>query len=120
MSEAETKPAPDQSEPKNQFQTVTLGTPIKRGETNIDAVNLRKPKAGELRGLDMQAVLTSDVTATLKLIPRISDPILTDHEVNNLEADDFAELAGTIRGFFMTLSEKKAVEMMMAEHQPKT
>ena len=38
---------------KAELKTVKLETPIKRGETEITVVKLRKPKAGELRGLSL-------------------------------------------------------------------
>lgn len=104
----------------SRFQTVPLSTPIIRGETRIEALTLRKPKAGELRGLNLQDVLLSDVAALLKLIPRVSDPPITAAEADDLDAEDLAELGGTLRGFFMTKAEKTAVEAMIAEHQPKT
>lgn len=104
----------------SEFSTITLATPITRGETLIEKVTLRKPKAGELRGLNLQDLLTSDVVAIIKVIPRISDPILNQPDIDNLDPADFAEMGGTIRSFFMTASEKKAVEMLMEEQQPKT
>lgn len=102
------------------FQNITLSEPIKRGDQMIEAITLRKPRAGEMRGLTLQDLLTSDVTAILKVIPRISDPVLTPHECDNLDASDLAEIGGTIRGFFMTAGEVKAIEAMMAEQRPKT
>lgn len=111
--------APEQPT-KIRFANVTLAEPIVRGKTTIETLTLRKPRAGELRGLNMQDVLTSDVTATLKLIPRISDPPLTQPEADALEADDFAEIAGAIRGFFMTTGEHQLLEAMVAEHRPTT
>jgi len=108
------------TEPKNRFQTVPLTSPIARGETQIETLTLRKPKAGELRNLNLQDILQTDVTAMLKLIPRISDPPLTEVEADNLEAEDLAEIGGVIRGFFMTQLEKAAMEAMLAEHRPKT
>ncbi len=107
-------------ETTTRFQTVTLSTPIIRGEQSIEAINIRKPKAGELRNLNLQDILQTDVTAMLKLIPRVSDPPLTDVEADNLEPEDLAEIGGTIRGFFMTRMEKQAIEAMLAEHRPKT
>lgn len=108
------------TQPNNRFATVTLTQPIMRGETSIDRVTLRKPKASELRGLSLQDIVRIEVTAIIEIIPRISDPILLKEEADNLDADDFAEIAGAIRGFFMTTGEKKAIEAMFAEHQPKT
>jgi hypothetical protein len=104
----------------NRFETVTLSAPIVRGETTIEKLNLRKPKAGELRGLNLQEVLTSDVAALLKLIPRVTEPPLTPSEAENLEPEDLAEIGGTLRGFFMTKAERQVVETLIAEHQPRT
>lgn len=108
------------TQPNNRFTTVTLSDPIMRGETRIEKVTLRKPKASELRGLSLQDIFTIEVSTVMKIIPRISDPVLIDDEVDDLGADDLAELGGAIRGFFMTTAEKRAIEMMYAEHQPKT
>ena len=44
-------PSPDTS----RFETITLSDPIKRGEQVIAQVTLRKPRAGEMRGLTLQA-----------------------------------------------------------------
>lgn len=108
------------TQPKNRFETVTLGTPIVRGETSIEKINVKKPKAGELRNLTLQDILSTDVTALLKLIPRVTDPPLTQVEADNLEPEDLSEIGGTIRGFFMTKMELQAIETLMAEHRPKT
>ncbi|HYC80799.1 MAG TPA: phage tail assembly protein [Croceibacterium sp.] len=85
---------------------VTLANPVRRGDSEIAAVVLRKPLGGDLRGLTLQDVLQSDVNALIKLVPRISDPPLTEQEVAALEADDIAEVGGTIFGFFMTPAQK--------------
>lgn len=105
---------------KKRFETVTLEEPIVRGRTTITEITLRKPKGGELRNLNLQDILQTDVTAMLKLIPRISNPPLTQDEADDLEAPDLATLAGTIRGFFMTKTEERLLEAMLAEHTPKT
>lgn len=117
MSDAQVAAA---SEPKNRFETVTLSTPIVRGETRIEKLTLRKPRGGELRGLTLQDILQTDVGAIITLIPRISDPILIKDEAENLEADDLAEIGGVIRGFFMTATERKAIEQYVADLLPKT
>ncbi|PKP92247.1 MAG: phage tail assembly protein [Alphaproteobacteria bacterium HGW-Alphaproteobacteria-16] len=109
---------PNTGNDAGRFATVTLATPIQRGETKIAELTLRKPRAGELRGLALQDVIQTDVSAMLKLIPRVSTPPLTQDEADNLEADDLTEIAGAIRGFFMTGAEKQLLEAMMAEHQP--
>lgn len=114
---ADTAPLPAEN---NRFETITLSEPIKRGEQVIETITLRKPRAGEMRGLTLQDLLTSDVTAILKVIPRISEPVLTPQECDKLDVSDLAEIGGTIRGFFMTAGEVKLIEAMVAEQQPKT
>lgn len=108
------------TQPNNSFETVTLAQAIRRGETRIDRVMLRKPKASELRGLSLRDILTSEVSTIIEILPRISDPILTRDEVEDLGADDLAEFGGALRGFFMTKAEKQAIESMIEAHQPKT
>lgn len=119
MSDTETAPATETAG-DGRFVTVTLSNPVRRGETVIDAITLRKPNAGELRGLTLQDVMSTDVTAILTLAQRISSPPLVKHEVDSLEPEDFAEIGAVIRGFFMTKAEREVIEAMIAEHQPKT
>lgn len=101
--------------------TIALSSPIKRGETEITEIGLRKPKAGELRGgLTLQSLITTDIAALLTLIPRISNPPLAPHEVEELDPSDLTEIGGTIRGFFMTPAERMMLEAMMAPPPSKT
>ncbi len=116
MSETTTPPSSDQ----RQRQKVDLSAPITRGDTQITAIELRKPKAGELRGLTLQDVIGTDIVALLTLIPRISEPPLTAAEVNELEPEDLSEIGGTIRGFFMTRAERMMLDQLIAEQRPRT
>jgi len=81
--------------------SVKLGTPITRDDKEIDTIILRKPKAGELRGLQLSLVQMQDIDAMLQLIPRISD--LTERELHNLEIEDFTNLSVETLGFFVKL-----------------
>ena len=47
--------------------TVTLETPIKRGDQVITSLSLRKPAAGELRGVALADLLRLDVAALITL-----------------------------------------------------
>lgn len=103
-----------------QFETVTLSNPIIRGETVLATINVRRPRTGELRGLSLQDIMNTDIVAMLNLIPRVTEPPLKEGEANNLDPADFAEITGTIRGFFMTKGEKAMIEAVMTQYQPKT
>lgn len=102
------------------LENVTLAVPIVRGEATIAALNIRRPRSGELRGLSLQDIMTTDIVAMLTLIPRISEPPITPDEANNLDPSDLSEIAGTVRGFFMTKAEKGMIQSVMAQYQPKT
>lgn len=44
-------------------KVITLETPLQRGEQTINDITLRKPSAGELRGLSLVSLLQMEVTA---------------------------------------------------------
>lgn len=89
--------------------TVTLDTPIIRGETEIRIITLRRPKAGELRGLTISDLARLDVTALLKLLPRITTPSLTPPELEQLQPEDLFDLATQAGSFLLKKSELAAL-----------
>ncbi len=80
-------------------KSVTLPNPVKRGEQVIEQVTLMKPNAGTLRGVSLAAVANSEVDALIKVLPRITAPMLTEQEVAALELPDLVALAGKVVGF---------------------
>lgn len=81
---------------------VTLDTPIQRGEQTITAVQLRRPQAGELRGIDLAALLNKlDYGALEMLLPRISTPTLTKADVASLDPADLTALGSEVVLFFV-------------------
>ncbi|MCK0744120.1 phage tail assembly protein [Chromohalobacter nigrandesensis] len=82
--------------------TVELDTPIQRGEQIIDSITLRKPSAGELRGVNLADVLQMQTDALIKLIPRLSTPSLTDKEAGRLDPADLVQCGGEIAGFLLS------------------
>lgn len=89
--------------------TITLEEPIVRGDQKIESLALRKPTAGELRGIKLADLLQSDVGAVLTVLPRISNPTLTPQEAANLDTVDLAAVAGEVIGFFMTKTQRAAL-----------
>ena len=83
-------------------ETITLDTPIARGETTIDEIIVRKPTAGELRGVALSDVLQLQVDALVKITPRLSSPALTEPEMRNLDPADLVQIGGVIAGFLLT------------------
>ncbi len=97
------------------FIPVRLDDPIMRGDTEISVVTLRKPMAGELRGLSLDDLIGSDITTLLKLLPRITDPSLTDPEVAQLSPVDIGQMGGAVRGFFMTKEQAATLKRMIED-----
>lgn len=85
-------------------KTITLETPLQRGDTAIAEISLRKPAAGELRGLTLTDLLQMDVAAVIKLLPRISTPTLTEAEAGMLDPADLTLLASEVAGFLLPKS----------------
>jgi hypothetical protein len=83
---------------------ITLDTPLVRGESTITAITLHKPNAGALRGVSVRAVLDMDVDTIITLVPRCSDPKLTDAEARKLDLPDLMQMGVTLASFFMPKS----------------
>jgi hypothetical protein len=81
--------------------TINLDTPIKRGETEITALTLRKPNAGALRGVGLRGLLEMEVDAISKVLPRISEPALTDADVARMDPADLLQAGAVIAGFLL-------------------
>ncbi|WP_429118281.1 phage tail assembly protein [Aeromonas hydrophila] len=82
-------------------KTVTLDQAIQRGDTTITEIQLRKPKAGEMRGLNMTDVVQMDVNALTKLLPRITTPMLTEAEIGNMDPADLMQLGSEVSTFLV-------------------
>ncbi|RQP29570.1 phage tail assembly protein [Burkholderia ubonensis] len=90
--------------------THTLDTPLVRGDQTIATITLRKPKSGELRGVSLSDLVSLDVAALSKVLPRISSPTLTEADVANIDPADLVQLGGIFAGFLMP----KAVKSRLA------
>ncbi|MGU9933180.1 phage tail assembly protein [Enterobacter asburiae] len=86
---------------------VTLDSPVQRGEQKIEKVTVVKPNAGTLRGVSLASLASlaqSDVDALIKVLPRMTSPALTEHEVARLDACDLLSFAGKVIGFLSPAS----------------
>ncbi|WP_144883347.1 phage tail assembly protein [Leclercia adecarboxylata] len=83
----------------NKDNVVTLEKPLKRGDQEVTEITLIKPNAGTLRGVSLAAVANSEVDALIKVLPRMTAPMLTEQEVAAMELPDLVALAGQVIGF---------------------
>ena len=88
------------------LETVTLDTPIVRGDTVISQITIRKPKAGSLRGLSLTDVLKLEFDAIAKLVPRVASPGLVEHDLAAMDLADFTKVATAVVGFFASPAER--------------
>ncbi len=95
--------------PNAQTVKIRLTTPIQRTGGAITELTLRKPKASALRGLKIEDLYQTDVNALLVLLPRITEPALIAAEIEDMESEDLIELAGAVKGFFMSAEMKAAI-----------
>ena len=86
------------------FRTVSLDTPIMKGETLIDTLQLRKPRAGEMRGLSLVDLGQLKVDALTKIVPRIAVPTITEADVADLDPADLLAIGTEIGGFLLQKS----------------
>lgn len=108
MTNKDTTAAIDAAKPDSPSTpaVVTLEKPLVRGDQTITKLSLRKPMAGELRGIALAELLKLDVSALHVLLPRITSPSLTTQDVSQLDPCDLVQLGGEVVGFFMTRAER--------------
>ncbi|MES2421471.1 MAG: phage tail assembly protein [Pseudomonadota bacterium] len=91
---------------KPTFVTVTLDFPFKRGDKTIETVQVRRPKSGELRGLNIADLVQMNVNATTTLLPRITAPSLTLQEAADLDPADFTQFGMEVMDFLLPKATK--------------
>lgn len=89
--------------------SVTLDTPISRGKTTINTLNLRKPQSGELRGIQLIELLNMDVATLIKILPRITSPSITAPEAAGMDPADLLACGSKISAFLLQKSVKTDV-----------
>jgi len=81
-------------------KTAVLVDPIEvEGGNTITEVTLRKPFAGEMRGLSFSNIMELDMDSMVTLLPRISD--LTERQMINLDPVNMPPLFTTVASFFV-------------------
>jgi hypothetical protein len=90
----------------SQNQTVTLDTPIKRGDQIITELTLRKPSSGELRGIALTDLLQMNVTSLTKILPRLTSPSLTEQDVGRMDPADLVQLGSQVADFLLPKASK--------------
>jgi len=96
------KPDTTQATDRPASVTITLKVPLKIGNKAVPEFNLRRPRAGDLRGVKLYDLLQSDVESLAKVTGRISEPMVSEQAVYDMDPLDIAELANQMSAFFVT------------------
>ncbi len=83
----------------SKITTFKLDEPIGKGNAKISSFELRKPSAGELRGVPLIDIFQMDVAAYDLLLPRITNPALDKHKIGEMCFEDISRLMGEVTGF---------------------
>jgi hypothetical protein len=86
------------------MKTIHLDTPIVRGEQTIETLQIRQPKAGEMRGLSLVDLGQLKVDALTKILPRISIPNITEAEAANMNPADLVACGVEVGSFLLQKS----------------
>jgi hypothetical protein len=78
-----------------------LDSPFSRGEEFIQCITVTKPNAGALRGVTLTDLLQFDVVALTKVLPRISQPTLTEADVTRMDPADLVQLGTEVAAFLV-------------------
>lgn len=89
------------------FKTVILDEPLTRGTNQITEVQIRKPNAGELRGVSLIELGHLDVTTLQRVLPRITTPTLTTQDVANLDPADLLSLGAEVAYFLVKKADRQ-------------
>jgi len=111
MNDAQ-QPTATRTEASEKPSTILLDVPIQRGTTTISELILRKPNAGELRGINLADLLQLNATALVTVLPRITLPTLTPPECAQLDPADLIELGTKVAGFFIRKSIREEYQSM--------
>ncbi|ROT46086.1 phage tail assembly protein [Pusillimonas sp. NJUB218] len=96
---------------RTDFASVQLDYPLKRGKTVVESVTIRRPNAGALRGLSLIDVVMMNVTTLQKLLPRITEPALTEVEIaQHVDPADLAAMGAEVAGFLVKKKDKQAFQ----------
>ena len=70
--------------------------------------NCHKPAAGELRGIALVNLIQMDVDALARVLPRITEPTLTEVDVNRMDPADLMQAGSVVAGFLLPASARPA------------
>ncbi|WP_142847075.1 phage tail assembly protein [Telmatospirillum sp. J64-1] len=78
----------------------TFSNPIPYGDKDLTEITLRRPMAGDLRGIKLRGLHDMEVDTLLAIVPRIATPQITAGQLAAMDAADTLRLIEEVSGFF--------------------
>lgn len=88
--------------------TIELDEPIKRGDSEIKKLTIRKPKAGALRGVSLIELAQLNFNALQIVLPRITEPTLTAQDIAQMDPADLLAVGSEVAYFLASKAERLA------------
>lgn len=85
--------------PATETKTITLDTPLRDGK--VQDVSIRKPLGGALRGVALVDLMNMDTRSLEKVLPRITEPSLSEAECRNLDPADLVQMGTAVATFLL-------------------
>lgn len=85
--------------------SITLNVPLKTSDKPIKTFTMRKPSAGELRGVKLFDMMQGDTTAYIEVLPRVTTPALTKAQASSLDLSDILQVMEKVGEWFAGKSE---------------
>ena len=87
---------------------IKLKHPLARDGSQIETIPLRRPLAGDMKGVSQHDILRMVPEAVCTLVTRISEPMLPASQFWMLDPTDLLEVSGRVVGFFVDLENSPA------------
>ncbi|UIN20831.1 phage tail assembly protein [Herbaspirillum frisingense] len=94
---------------KIETAVIELDEPLMRGNTQITELTLRRPKSGALRGVSLMDLMNMNVSALQVVLPRISEPPLTQFDVAAMDPADLIKCGMEVSVFLAPKADRALV-----------
>ena len=84
----------------SEIKDVPLAKPLPYGKGTLDKLQLRRPMAGDLRGIRLAGLSDMDVDVVTKIVARCSVQTVTEAQLAELDPYDLVKVTEKIADFF--------------------
>lgn len=88
-------------------KTIDLDVPFKRGEKMVEAITVRRPSVGALRGTSLSQLMMMDTDSIQKVLPRCTEPPLIKSEMDQLDPADLVQLGMAVVNFLLPKKDRQ-------------